>query len=184
MIPSIQGDRYLNLGYTTEVELTDFTTQTGAPIDTLKQIKFSNSIGDSPNGLINMDSVGNITILKAGPYGFKSRYRVSRLTSSGGTAHIVFFIQASYDQGQTWNVIGNAITVHLLSVDQDSIFFDYAKLDAPAGLMLRSMFARSSTGYDDGFLEPAIPSAALAALGVPNTPSAQITVYKNIGHKY
>lgn len=184
MKPSIQDRPYIGEMFDVETEFSDFTEQVGSPVDTLKQIKFDIGLGDSPSGLVNLSSNGDITTLKKGPYGFKSRYRLARTDSSGGVSHVFFLIQTSLDGGTTWQLIGNSVCVNLTSVSEDVLFFDFATVFLQKGQMLRSIFTRSSTGKSDGNLEPEVPSATLQALGVQTAPSAQLTVYKSRDFKY
>ena len=164
--------------FSIEQDFIDLTTQSGAPIDTPKAVKFGNSL-TTPNGLVSYNSTnGFITVLKTGPYVFKTRARPQR-TGSAGLSDTFFWIEASTDNGSTFSVLGNAVNVRLTTSSESALFFDLTPVYLPAGTILKSMWARSSTGADDVNLIPHTPSAALLALGVPASPSAQLTLYKS-----
>lgn len=180
MIPSITKDRFINYAVVEEVIYTDNTTQNAA-LDTLTPVTFNSSTGDTP--LISKTN-GTISFLKAGPYVLKARGRLARLSSSGGSAKLIFVFQASADNGLTWNIVGAPVAVRLLDLDQEAVLFDTSFIKVEANTQFRIAFARSSEGFDDGFLAPSITPAALVAEGVPNIPSAQLTIYKFEGFKY
>jgi len=160
----------------------DTTTQTGAPIDTPIQVKYGPA-KTSPNGIISVDAAGTLTILKGGPFLFKSRLRASR-TGAAGTSSLFFWVEISTNGGAGWSILGNTIDIRLENSSQEDVFFDFSSLTLPAGIKLRSMFARSSTGSDFGDLTPSTPSAALQAYGLTTAPSAQLSIYINNDYLY
>lgn len=160
----------------------DITTQVGAPIDTPIQVKYGPA-KVSPNGIISIDSSGTLTVLKGGPFLFKSRLRASR-TGAAGTSSLFFWVEISTNGGASWVILGNTIDIRLENSSQEDVFFDFSSLTLPAGIKLRSMFARSSTGSDFGDLTPSTPSAALQAYGLTTAPSAQLSVYINNDYLY
>lgn len=169
--------------FSVEQDLVDLTTQSGAPIDTPRAVKFGNSL-TTPNGLLSYNSTnGHLTILKTGPYIFKTRARPQR-TGSAGLSDTFFWIEISTDNGATFSVLGNAVNIRLSSANESALFFDSTPVYLPTGVILKSMWARSSTGADDVNLAAQAPSAALQALGVPTSPSAQLTLYKSNNWNY
>lgn len=162
---------------------TDTTLQSGAPIDTPKTVIYGASKQD-PLGYIDYNgTTGEFTILKGGTFGIKTRIRAGR-QSATGTTQMYFWAEISVDGGNTWQITGQTIDVRLRNANDTRIFFDYAWITLPAGVMLRSRFARSSTGSDFGDLTPSTPSTALQALGVTDSPSAQLTVYYDPNRTY
>jgi hypothetical protein len=155
----------------------DQTTQSGSPIDTPKQVKYG-AARTSPGGLLSVDANGTLTILKGGPFLFKSRLRAAR-SGASGTSSLFFWVELSSNGGASWQILGNTIEIRLENANQQDVFFDFSSLTLPTGIKLRSMFARSSTGSDFGDLVPSIPSAALQAYGLTPAPSAQLSVYTN-----
>lgn len=160
----------------------DATTQSGAPIDTPIQVKYGPA-KVSANGIIDMAADGTLTILKGGPFLFKSRLRASR-TGAAGTSSLFFWVELSSDGGASWIILGNTIDIRLENSNQEDVFFDFSSLTLPSGIKLRSMFARSSTGSNFGDLVPSTPSAALQAYGLTTAPSAQLSVYTNNDYLY
>lgn len=165
-----------------ETEFTDITTQSGAPIDTPKTVIYG-AAKTSPNNLISIDNSGVITFLKGGPFGAKTRHRVTR-TGQAGTSSTWFWVELSFDGGSTWAVFGNAVDIRLSGSSDSRLFFDFSQVTLPAGTKARSRWARSSTGVDDGNLTSTLPSTALQALNVPVSPSAQIAFYRNTLYEY
>ncbi len=155
----------------------DLTSQTGAPIDTPEQVKYGPA-RTTANGALAIDAAGTLTILKGGPFLFKSRLRAAR-SGASGTSSLFFWVEISSNGGATWQILGNSIDIRLENANQQDVFFDFSSLTLPTGVKLRSMFARSSTGSDFGDLVPSSPSAALTAYGLPPAPSAQLSVYTN-----
>lgn len=166
--------------FSTEATFLDFTTQSGAPIDTLRTIKFGPA-GTSLTGIVSIDAAGVITALKSGPLFGKTRLRAQR-TGAPGVSMMVFLTEISINGGATWSVLGNVGTISLDNSTETDIFFDFSPITVTTGLKIRQSFARSSTGSDFGDLTPYTPSAALQALGVPQAPSAQLTIYKLDGY--
>lgn len=183
-IPRLITDVMYNgaAGTTLEVSFTDLTTQSGAPVDTPKQVKYGPA-NVSPNGILEIDAAGNLTVLKTGPLFIKSRLRVGR-SGASGVSSLFFWVEISLDGGVVWNIFGNSIDVKLDNSTEADIFFDFSTLFLDAGVKLRSMFARSSTGDNSGDLLPSSPSAALQAYGVPTAPSAQLSIYRSRDYLY
>lgn len=171
-----------NHGFTTEAVFTDFTTQSGSPIDVPKQVKYGVA-NTSPNGIISVDTAGNVTILKSGPMFIKSRIRIGR-TGASGYSDVFVWVEVSINGGASWAVFGNSVDVRLNNASEVEVFFDMSPVALPVGTILRSMFARSSTGDNSGDLVPASPSTTLATYGVPVAPSAQLTVYRSVSYNY
>lgn len=169
-------------GWTLEDSFTDFTTQTGSPIDTPTQVKYGVA-KTSTTGLVSIDANGTLTVLKGGTLLIKSRLRAAR-SGASGTSSLFFWVEISTDGGSTWQIFGNSIDVRLENANQQDIFFDFSSLVLPAGVKLRSMFARSSTGSDFGDLMPSSPSAALTLYGLQPAPSAQVSVYRSTTYPY
>jgi len=168
-------------GYTPEGDFTSMATQSGSPIDTPKVVSYGSN-KQSNSGILDYNN-GVFTFLKSGTVGIKSRLRTGR-TGASGVSHLFFWVESSINGGSTWNKIGNSINIHLNNSNETQTFFDIAFLVGVAGLKLRTLFARSSTGSDSGDLIAESPSAALIALGVMGAPSAQITVYKDSNQLY
>lgn len=164
-----------------EEEFVGTTTQT-AVIDVPKAVLYG-AAETSPNGLLSIDNQGVITFLKGGPYAVKTRHRVAR-TGQAGTTSTWFWVELSFDGGVSWQVFGNAIDVRLSGSTDNRLFFDFAMVNLPAGVKARSMWAKSSTGADDGTLASTTPSAALQAVNVPSSPATQIAFYRNIKYEY
>lgn len=169
-------------GTTLEVSFTDITTQSGAPVDTPKQVKYGPA-QTSPSGILEISADGILTVLKTGPLFIKSRLRVGR-SGASGVSSLFFWVEISLDGGATWNIFGNSIDVRLDNSTEADIFFDFSTLFLDKGIKLRSMFARSSTGDNSGDLIPSTPSAALQAYGVPTAPSAQLSIYRSRDYLY
>ena len=168
--------------WTTEVSWLDTTTQTGAPIDTPKNVLFGVG-GASPAGIVSMSAGGVITILKGGPLAAKNRFRAGR-TAATGVSHIFIWAEVSFNGGASRAPFGNSVAFTLDAAADSQVFFDYTEFNLPTGTQVRQRFARSSTGSDFGDLVPLVPSGTLTGLGTPSTPSAQITLYKLAGHPY
>lgn len=169
-------------GTTLEASFTDTTTQSGAPIDTPKQVKYGPAL-TSPSGIVSIDTLGTLTVLKTGPLFVKSRLRAGR-TGASGISSIFFWVEIGLDGGAVWNIFGNSIDIRLDNSTESDVFFDFSTLFLDKGIKLRSMFARSSTGDNSGDLIPSTPSAALQAYGVPIAPSAQISIYRSRDYLY
>jgi hypothetical protein len=183
-LPRLISQKMFNgrAGSTLEVSFTDATMQSGAPIDTPKQVKYG-APATSPSGIVAIDAIGNLTVLQTGPLFIKSRLRVGR-TGASGISSIFFWVEISLDGGVVWNILGNSIDVRLDNSTENDVFFDFSTLFLDKGIKLRSMFARSSTGDNSGDLMPSTPSAALQAYGVPIAPSAQISIYRSRDYLY
>lgn len=169
-------------GWSTENVFVDYTTQSGAPIDTPKTVLFGSG-STSPNGIVSVDANGVFTQLKSGPLAVKQRARLGR-TGASGTSIAFFWAEISLNGGVTWATLGSAVSLELTSAAESKYFFDFSLINLPAGTKFRAQWARSSTGSDFGQLQAAAPSAALTAQGVPQAPSAQFTVYTQDSHTY
>jgi hypothetical protein len=120
---------------------------------------------------------GVLTFNEAGYYAIKTRYRFAREGASG-TSNLFNYAEASTDGGLTWTILGSVIDVTLRDSSVVNIFFDLSIIELPAGIKIRALFARSSTGSNFGGLLPSQVSAPLSALGITDAPSSQLTVYK------
>lgn len=169
-------------GWTIEDSFTDFTMQTGAPVDTPKTVKYG-AAKTSPSGIVSVDASGIFTFNKTAALFAKSRIRAGR-TGASGYSSIFFWAEISSDGGATWQVFGNSIDVQLTNSQESELFFDISAVIFPAGLKFRSRFARSSTGDDSGDLRTSAPSALLTTYGVPIAPSAQISIYRSTTYPY
>lgn len=183
-IPTLIVDKLINnsAGSSLYDSFIDTTTQSGAPIDTPKQVKYGPA-RLSAGGILSMDTDGTLTILKGGPLMLKSRLRAAR-SGASGTSSLFFWVEISTNGGVSWSILGNSIDIRLENSNQQDVFFDFSTLTLPAGVKLRSMFARSSTGSDFGDLVPSTPSSALQACGLQTAPSAQLSVYTNNDYLY
>ena len=162
-------------GYVEEGVFISIDTQVGVE-DTPKTVEFGAG-GLSNNGHINVDSNGELEVLTAGFYSIKQRVRVSRAGASG-SSELFLWAEVSIDGGSTWLLTGNSVDVSLDTSSETMVLLDIANIALSVGVKLRSRFARSSTGTDFGDLSAGVPSAALASLGVPVAPSAQVTIFK------
>lgn len=169
-------------GWTIEDSFTDFTFQSGSPVDVPKTVRYGNA-KTSPNGIVSVDNNGIFTFLKSAALFAKSRIRAGRAGASGYSS-IFFWAEISVDNGATWQVFGNSIDVHLNNAQESELFFDISAVIFPAGLKFRSRFSRSSTGDDSGDLMISTPSTALSSYGVPVAPSAQISIYRSTTYPY
>lgn len=133
--------------------------------------------GNSLNNHAVLAATGVLTILTAGYYALKQRFRVGR-TGVAGISRLFFWAEMSTDAGVTWTKFGDSVDVSLDSSNENTIFFDIPHIKVTSGTMLRNRFVRSSTGDNSGGLLPSVPSLILENLGVPSAPSAQLTLYK------
>lgn len=174
-------DSLSNQYYDLEDIFSDTTTQTGV-LDTPKNVLYG-PVKTSPNSLVSVAADGVVSILKTGPYAFKTRHRVTR-TGASGVSRVFQWIEISADGGSTWTITGVPVSIALSGADDDGTFFDFTPIFLPVGAKIRSRFARSSTGSDFGNLTPAVPSAALITYGLPSQPSAQLSVYREPNWEY
>lgn len=177
--PGISG---ANAGSNLHDSFVDTTAQSGVALDTPMQVKYGPA-KVSPNSIIDMAADGTLTVLKGGPFLFKSRLRASR-TGAAGTSSLFFWVEISINGGASWSILGNTIDIRLENANQEDVFFDFSSLTLPKGVKLRSMFARSSTGTNYGDLTPSAPSAALQTYGLTTAPSAQLSVYTSNNYNY
>lgn len=161
--------------YIPEGVFQDTTLQTGSPEDIPKTVTYGIA-KDSDNTHISYAS-GVFTVNTSGYYAIKTRIRASR-SGAAQSSSLFFWAEISSDGGNSYTVTGASVDVQLDNAQSNAIFFDFATLYLPAGVKLRSRFARSSTGDDSGNLTPSTPSAALISYGVQPAPSAQLTIYK------
>jgi len=171
-----------NSGMVLEDTFTSVATQVGAAADTAKNVVFGGA-KTSPSGIVSQAADGVFTVLKGGPLMMKTSTRSGRVGGLSST-QMFFWLETSTDNGVTWQVLGNAVDVLLDTVSDVKTLVDYVVLTLATGTKFRTRFARSSTGTDFGDLIPSIPSVALQLLGVPTSPSAQITVYKYSSYNY
>lgn len=152
--------------------------QQDAVEDVISPIDFGAS-KTSPSGLISYDdSTKTFTVLKGGAYLVKTRSRLARVGANAGVSEVFLQAQVSIDGGASWINNGNSVDVRLQDTDEVEIFFDFSAVSFPLGVMLRQTFARSSLGSNFGSAIAGVPSAALQALGLESSPSAQVTVYR------
>lgn len=164
-----------SVGYTNNGSFFSSSTQTGL-LDVPTTVLFGAGGNTTDNHLtIGIDGV--VTINTVGYISIKQRFRSGRVGASG-VSELFFWAEVSFDDGVTWVETGNSVDVSLSNADATVVFFDISNVFLPAGTMLRNRFARSSTGNNSGDLISSAPSAALTALGVPDAPSAQITIYR------
>lgn len=165
-------------GYNVEGSFSSEVLQAGL-LDIPSSITFGAG-GFTTNGYAEVAASGDILILKSGYYAFKQRFRAKRAGASG-VSDVFFWAEVSLDNGITWELIGTSVDIALDNSNETTIFFDIALGFFPEGIRLRNRFARSSTGDNSGDLIIGVPSAALASLGVPIAPSAQVTIYRTQG---
>lgn len=163
------------LGYTPQGTFVSGDLQTGIT-DTPQTVTFGDG-GTTDDGGAVIGADGIITVNDNGFWSVKQRFRAGR-TGASGVSILFFWAEISFDDGATWNIIGNSVSIPLDSSNDTSVFFDIANIQVPPGTKLRNRFARSSTGDNSGDLRVGVPSAALQAEGVPDAPSAQATFYK------
>lgn len=163
------------VGYTSQGTFVSGDLQVGA-LDTPQNITFGAG-GTTADGGATIGVDGVITVNDDGFWSIKQRFRAGR-SGASGVSEIFFWAEISVDGGDNWAIIGNAVDIPLSSSNDVVVFFDLSDLQVPPGTKFRNRFARSSTGDDSGDLRVGVPSAALAALGVPDAPSAQVTFYK------
>jgi hypothetical protein len=171
-----------NSGLVLEDNFTSLVTQIAAALDTAKTVVFGDA-KTSASGLVSQAVDGVFTVLKGGPLAIKTRMRAGRV-GAALTTQMFFWVETSVDNGVTWQLNGNAVDVRLENSTDSRLFFDFSTVNFPTGVKFRTRFARSSTGADFGDLIPSLPSVALQLLGVPTSPSAQITVYKYSSYNY
>ncbi len=163
------------VGYTSQGTFVSGDLQVGA-LDTPQNITFGAG-GTTAEGGATIAADGVITVNDDGFWSIKQRFRAGR-SGASGVSELFFWAEISVDGGNNWAIIGNAVDIPLSSSNDVVIFFDLSDLQVPPGTKFRNRFARSSTGNDSGDLRVGVPSAALAALGVPDAPSSQATFYK------
>lgn len=172
---SARGAVQETIGYTPQGTFVSGDLQAGIT-DTPKTVTFgAGGTTDDGGAVIGADGV--ITVNDPGFWSVKQRFRAGR-TGASGVSILFFWAEISTDDGATWAIVGNSVSIPLDSSNDTSVFFDIASVQLPAGTKLRNRFARSSTGDDSGDLRVGVPSAALQAEGVPDAPSAQATFYK------
>jgi hypothetical protein len=161
-------------GYSQIGIFNSFSTQTGV-LDAPTNIEYGAG-GTTDNGEITVSSSGLISVNTTGYYSIKQRFRAERAGASA-ISQVFFWAETSIDAGVSWDVIDNSLDIPLNSSNETVVFFDLSTVLLPAGMLVRSRFARSSTGDDSGDLKSASPSATLSGLGVPDAPSALISIY-------
>lgn len=171
------------LGYTIEADFVDYTLQTTTTQDTAKNVLYG-ALKTSTNGLLQMDATGVLTVLKTGPYAFKSRTRIGR-TGASGISDLVVWIETSTDGGSTWLLTGNPVCAFLNNSSDIDLFFDFTPARLTKGFKLRARWARDSGGDNSGDLRPFTLSDPLAAIvTVPQVASAQVSAYRLNGFNY
>lgn len=170
-------------GYTLEADFVDYTTQTTTTTDTAKTVLYG-PLKTSTNGLLQMAADGVLTILKTGPYAFKSRTRIGR-SGASGISNVVVWIETSIDGGVTWVLTGNPVCALLNTSSDLDLFFDFTPARLNKGTKLRARWARDSAGDNSGDLRPFTLSGPLAALvTVSQVASAQVSAYRINGFEY
>lgn len=165
------------VGYQSEGSFTSLATQNPTNVDIPTVVSYGVT-KDSDNTHISYnDTTKDFLVNTSGYYIFKSRLRVGR-EGAAGTSELFFWAEASVDDGATWNILGNSVDLEITNSTDVKLFFDNAELYLPAGIRVRSMYARSSVGNNSGGLRFRNPSASLTTYGVLPAPSAQITIYK------
>lgn len=167
--------------YISEDRFQDFTNQEPTALDTPTVVKYGPA-KTSPNGFVSVTAGGVFQIHKTGPYLLKSNLRVSR-TGVGGTSHIYLWVETSPDN-VTWTPANVSIRVTIDSNVTDDHLYDSSPTFLPAGIYVRTMQARSSTGVNAGGLFSATPSAALTTYGIGPDPSASLEFHTVIGFNY
>lgn len=152
--------------------------QQDAVEDALTNLDFG-ATKTSPNGIISYNNTTKVLeSLKSGPLLAKTRVRLARVGGSAGTSEVFLQAQSSTDGGSNWVNTGNSADISLKDSEQVEIFFDFAAVYFSTGLLIRQVFARSSTGTDFGSAIAGIPSAPLQALGISSSPAAQVSIYR------
>lgn len=164
-----------SIGYTNSGTFISLVTQTGVS-DVPATVTFGAG-GNTLGNHVTVAANGEITVNTGSYFSIKQRFRAGRVGASG-VSELFFWAEISEDNGVTWAVIGNSVDIPLDNSSATVVFFDISNMFFPAGVMLRNRFARSSTGDNSGDLISASPSATLTGLGVPDAPSAQITIYR------
>lgn len=167
--------------YVSEMRFQDFTTQEPAGVDIPTVVKYG-AAATSPNDFVSVTAGGVFQVLKSGPYLLKSNLRISRV-GSGGASNIHLWIETS-DDGVTFVPLNVSIRATIDNGATDAHLYDSSPAFFPAGLYLRTMQARSSTGHDSGGLYSEAPSATLQAYGVGADPSASLEWHIMTGYNY
>lgn len=167
--------------YISEARFQDFTNQTPSGLDIPTVVKYG-AAATSPNGFVSVTAGGVFQVLKTGPYLIKSNLRVSR-TGVGGTSHIYLWVELSND-GITFFPANVSTRITIDSNVTDDHLYDSSPIFLNAGTYLRTMQARSSTGFNAGGLYSEAPSAALQAYGVGSDPSASLEWHIMTGYNY
>lgn len=183
----IAGDRSLGWMmvsgsyYISEQRFQDFTDQVPPGLDAPTVVKYGPAV-TSPNGFVSVTAGGIFQVLKGGPYLLKSNLRVSRL-GAGGASHIHLWVETSAD-GVTYTPANVSLRITIDSSVTDDHLYDSSPAFLPAGLYVRTMMARSSTGSNSGGLYHSDPSASLASYGVGPDPSASLEWHIMTGYNY
>lgn len=167
--------------YISEQRFQDFTNQTAAGLDIPTVVKYG-AAATSPNGFVSVTAGGVFEILKSGPYLIKSNLRIARI-GMGGAAHIHLWIEASPDN-VVWTPLNVSLRITVDSTRVDDHLYDSSPVFFTAGTYIRTMFARDSSGVNDGGLYSESPSAALLAYGVGPDPSASLEWHIMTGYNY
>lgn len=167
--------------YVSEQRFQDFTNQTAAGLDTPTVVRYGPAT-TSPNGMVSVDANGTFSILKSGPYLIKSNLRIARL-GVGGASHIHLWIESSPDN-VVWTPLNVSLRITIDNTRTDDHLYDSSPVFFPAGTYIRTMFARDSSGVNDGGLYSESPSAALQAYGVGPDPSASLEWHIMTGYNY
>ena len=167
--------------YVSEQRFQDFTNQTAAGLDIPTVVKYG-AATTSPNAMISVNAGGVFSVLKSGPYLLKSNLRIAR-TGMGGAAHIHLWIESSPDN-IVWTPLNVSIRITVDSTRTDDHLYDSSPVFFSSGTYIRTMFARDSSGANDGGLYSESPSATLLAYGVGPDPSASLEWHIMTGYNY
>ena len=171
-------------GYRPVAAFVDITTQipTGNTTDTLTVVKFGAG-GVSSDGVISVDSNGVFTNIKAGYWFLKARTRAKR-TSASQTSELFFQFYKRLSSSDPWLPLGASVDIELDNARQTEVVLDESFFYGDIGNQFYLGWSRSSTGNNSGELVPGFPSAALSALDVQASPSAQATIFTLADYNY
>lgn len=171
-------------GYRAVAAFVDFTTQipTGNTTDSLTAVKLGAG-GLSADGVISVDANGVFTNVKAGYWFLKARARVKR-DGANQASELFFQFYRRASSLDPWVPFGESVDVELDNAKQTEIVLDESFFFGDVGTQFYLGWARSGEGVNEGELVAGIPSAALSALGVQNSPSAQATIFTLADYNY
>lgn len=177
--------------YTELARFSSLVTQPGPPLDTLSNISLGVG-GSDPDGILTVNSVGEVTINKSGPFMVKQVFNLAR-QGVPGNVEAFFQAQISLDGGSSWASIGSSLNRRVADGNSISVFFDVSPIFLEAGAIVRNQWCQSSVGGDpsdptsglaDGELLYSEPSPLLRSAGVNPTPSASAVFYGIASYPY